>query len=152
VSPITPNRLERPVEKRQLRIWPEHRIIRITPRVIVSRVSTIDISWADRKLEKACSAEASGMRRWGADQWKILKRRLASLRASQALKDMAGVPGHCHRLTEDRRGAYAITLNGPYRLIFEPDHEPLPLMADGLVDEALVTRVRVLEVVDYHGD
>lgn len=92
------------------------------------------------------------MRRWGADQWKILKRRLASLRAAPTLKDMAGVPGHCHRLTEDRRGAYAIALNGPYRLLFEPDHEPLPLLAGGLIDEALVTRVRVLEVVDYHGD
>lgn len=39
---------------------------------------------------------------------------------------------------------------GQYRLIFEPDHEPLPELLDGGVDRAKVTKILIREVVDYH--
>ena len=37
----------------------------------------INIEFADRKLERVCSDERSGQRRWGAN-WKMIKARLAS--------------------------------------------------------------------------
>lgn len=112
----------------------------------------VDIAWSDRKLAKACASDSQGQRKWGADQWRLLKRRLASLEAAPTLKDMDGVPGRCHPLRADRRNEFAVTLWGAYRLIFVPDHNPMPTLADGGIDRAHVTRILITEVVDYHGD
>ena len=51
----------------------------------------------------------------------------------------------------ERRGQYALDLRGAYRLVFVPDHDPIPNLPGGGVDEALVTKVLITEVVDYHG-
>ena len=112
----------------------------------------INIIWAERKLEKSCSEEKQGKRRWGSDKWPLLRRRLASLAAAPTLMDMDGVPGKCHPLTADRRGEFAVHLWSSYRLVFEPDHDPLPRLPDGSLDRSLVTHIRIKEVVDYHGD
>jgi toxin HigB-1 len=111
----------------------------------------IDISWSDRKLEKSCASDKSGQRRWGADDWKLMRRRLASLIAAPTLKAMDGVPGKCHPLRADRDGQFALHLWGAYRLVFAPDHDPVPLLDDGGIDTSLVTRVVIAEVIDYHG-
>lgn len=76
---------------------------------------------------------------------------MASLRAAPSLADMKGVPGNCHPLTADRKGQFAVDLRGPYRLIFTPDHDPVPRLDDDGIDEAAVTRIRIEEVEDYHG-
>jgi proteic killer suppression protein len=111
----------------------------------------IDISWSDRKLEKSCASEKSGQRRFGADDWKLMKRRLASLIAAPTLKAMDGVPGRCHPLGADRNGQFAVHLGGAQRLVFAPDHDPTPLLDDGGIDTSQVTRIVITEVVDYHG-
>ena len=41
-------------------------------------------------------------------------------------------------------------LDHPYRLIFKPDHQPLPRKDDGGLDWDQVTKVLVTEVVDTH--
>lgn len=64
---------------------------------------------------------------------------------------MDGVPGACHQLHGDRAGDFAVNLWGAYRLVFVPDHDPSPLLADGGIDRAKVTRILIKEVVDYHG-
>jgi proteic killer suppression protein len=111
----------------------------------------IDIEWSDHKLQKSCASDRKGRRTWGAEQWKVLKRRLAALEAAPTLADMAGVPGNLHQLSADRAGEFALDLRGSYRLVFAPDHDPLPQLADGGIDRGLVTKVRISEVVDYHG-
>lgn len=109
------------------------------------------MSWSSRKLERSCSDDRQGAKAWGPEQWKVLKRRLASLLAAPTLADMSGVPGNCHVLTSDRAGEVAIDLRGPYRLIFEPEHDPIPVLADGGIDFSAVTRIRIKEVDNYHG-
>jgi len=113
---------------------------------------TIEISWADHKLEKSCLTDKEGQRRWGPDNWKLMKKRLASLAAAPTLEAMVGVPGRCHQLRGDRRGQFALHLWGQYRLVFVPDHDPIPLVEDGGIDQGRVTRILITEVVDYHGD
>jgi proteic killer suppression protein len=66
------------------------------------------------------------------------------------LADVRGTPGRFHRLGANRAGQNALDLRGPARLIFEPDHDPLPELPAGGLDEAQVTAVRIVEVVDYH--
>ena len=118
----------------------------------MSRSRTIDIAWDDHKLEKSCASDKAGQRRWGSDHWKLMRRRLASLGAAPTLAAMDGVPGQCHQLTGDRNGEFALHLWGQFRLIFVPDHEPIPALDDGGIDRALVTKILITEVVDYHGD
>jgi proteic killer suppression protein len=102
-------------------------------------------------LEKACSDDRRGTKRWGADHWSLLKRRLATLTAAPTLQDVEGAPGRCHQLRADRAGEFAVNLWSSYRLVFEPDHNPLPLRDDGGIDRARVTKIVIKEVVDYHG-
>jgi proteic killer suppression protein len=103
-------------------------------------------------LEKRCASDKQGRRKFGADHWRILQRRLASLLAAPTLKDMDGVPGRCHALGADRHGQFAVSLWGSYRLVFVPDHNPIPTLPDGGIDIASVTKISITEVVDYHGD
>jgi proteic killer suppression protein len=103
-------------------------------------------------LEKACSDDRQGTKRWGADHWSLLKRRLAALLAAPTLQDMEGVPGNCHQLGVNRAGEFAVSLWGPYRLIFEANHDPLPKLRDGGIDRTQVTKIMIKEVVDYHGE
>jgi proteic killer suppression protein len=103
-------------------------------------------------LEKSCSDDRQGTKKWGAEQWKVLKVRLVSLRAAPTLADMEGVPGKCHQLHADRSGQFALDLRGPYRLIFEPNHEPIPQLEDGGIDTAEVINIRIEEVDNYHGN
>lgn len=110
----------------------------------------IDISWLDRKLQKACSSDKEGKRTFGAEQWKVLRRRLASLEAAPTLADMAGVPGNCHQLSADRAEQFALDLRGPYELIVQPNHDPMPRLDDGGIDRSLVTKIAITEIVDYH--
>lgn len=112
----------------------------------------IEISWSSRKLEKTCSDDRQGSKHWGADHWKLLKRRLASLLGAPALADMDNAPGNCHQLTVDRSGDFAVHLWASYRLIFAPNHDPIPALDDGGVDKAKVTHITIKEVVDYHGN
>jgi toxin HigB-1 len=111
----------------------------------------INISWSDRKLEKSCASDKTAQRQFGADNWKLLRRRLASLKAAVTLTDMQNVPGNCHPLSADRDGYFALNLWGQYRLIFKPDHEPVPVLDDGGIDRSRVTSIVITEVVDYHG-
>jgi proteic killer suppression protein len=120
--------------------------------VKLSRRPVIEISWSSRKLEKVCTDDRQGNKHWGADNWKILRRRLASLVGAPTLADMTGVPGNCHALHGDRSGEFALSLWSSYRLIFQPAHDPLPTTEDGSVNRALVTKIEIKEVVDYHGN
>ena len=118
----------------------------------MSRRPVIEISWSSRKLEKACTDDRQGKKHWGADNWKLFKRRLAALLGAPTLADMTGVPGNCHQLRGDRTAEFAISLWGSYRLIFQPDHNPVPTLKDGGIDKALVTKIEIKEVADYHGN
>jgi toxin HigB-1 len=118
----------------------------------VSRRTVIEISWSSRRLEKVCADDRQGQRHWGADNWKILKRRLAALLGAPTLADMENAPGNCHQLSADRAGDFAISLWGSYRLVFQPDHNPVPTLKDGGIDTTLITKIEIKEVVDYHGN
>jgi len=112
----------------------------------------MEMSWADKDLERDCFEDRRGLRRFGADAWKLLKRRLATLLAAPTLEDMSGLPGNCHALVGDRAGEFAVSVGAARRLIFVPDDDPLPTLPDGGLDRRSITKIRVTEVVDYHDD
>ena len=59
-------------------------------------------------------------------------------------------PERRHMLRGERMGQYAVDLVHPHRLVFVPDHDPIPRREDGGVNLDEVTAVTIIEVVDYH--
>lgn len=74
------------------------------------------------------------------------------LEGATSLEELRNAPGHFHELHADRRGQFAASLDGPYRLIFEPviAAEEKEIHAKGFV-WSRITHVRVLSIEDYHG-
>lgn len=92
-------------------------------------------------------------RRWGAENARKIRQRLEDLAAFACLADVPGWPPfRCHPLKGQRQGQYAVDVKHPFRLVFEPDHDPLPRLEDGGLDLRRVTAIQVLSVEDYHGD
>jgi proteic killer suppression protein len=59
-------------------------------------------------------------------------------------------PERRHELTGKRKGTFAVDLKHPFRLIFKPNHEPVPVKKDGGIDLSKVTAITILGVEDYH--
>ena len=77
--------------------------------------------------------------------------RLAVLKNARTLADVPSTPPErCHPLHGKREGQYAVDLVHPRRLVFKPNHEPVPKMDDGGIDLEKVTSIIVTEVIDYH--
>jgi len=51
-----------------------------------------------------------------------------------------------------RRSEFSVTLHANWRLVFRPNHNPLPQLKDGGLDLSAVTSIELIEVVDYHGN
>ena len=111
----------------------------------------MEIHFVSRKMQKLCNSEKEMRGRFGPRNAKRLQQRLAELAAAESLDDVARVPPtRCHELGQDRKGQLAVDLVHPWRLVFEPDHDPLPTKEDGGLDWKQVTRILVIEVGDYH--
>ena len=77
--------------------------------------------------------------------------RLAFLKNAKTLAQVpTRPPNRRHQLTGDRDEQYAVNLVHPYRMIFKPNHDPLPRKEDGGIDLHRVTAITIMEVVDYH--
>jgi proteic killer suppression protein len=111
----------------------------------------IDITWLNHKMAQCRSSEQAGQRMFGRERWSKLKVRIALLETAPSLAHLRGAPGKWHPLGADRTGQWSARLDGNYRLIIVPDHEPMPLLPDGGLDAARVTKVKIVGVVDYHG-
>jgi len=90
------------------------------------------------------------VRRHNLQRAKLIRRRLDDLRAARTLEVMRNLPGRCHELKGDRAGQLSIDLDGPYRLLFMPAHNPLPNKPDGGLDWAQITVVLLVGVVNTH--
>lgn len=111
----------------------------------------MEIRFAKSKLQKLCNNFKKLRGEFGPKCAKKIARRLAELEAAESLEDLRSLPQcRCHELTGDFDGCLAVDLEHPFRLIFQPDHNPPPRdRNDGLV-WAEVTHVLILEVTDYH--
>ena len=45
---------------------------------------------------------------------------------------------------------FALDISKNYRLVFEPNHKPLPKNKDGGLDLTRITSIKILRVEDYH--
>jgi len=111
----------------------------------------MNIIFKSRGLEKECNQQDLLLRRHGAKRAMLIRRRLDELKAAQTLDIMRFLPpARCHELKAGRAGELSVDLDHPYRLIFKPDHNPLPTKPDGGLDWTQVTSIRILGVEDTH--
>jgi proteic killer suppression protein len=108
----------------------------------------MDRSFATARLKRLCEQQAAATREFGPDSARRLRARLSDIEAADNVTEL--VAGHPHPLSRDRQGQFAVSLTGGHRLVFAPDHEPVPVTEDGTVDWANVRRVRIVFIGDYH--
>lgn len=71
--------------------------------------------------------------------------------AADSLADIQRIPPpRCHELTGDRDGQLSVDLKHPFRLIFVPANEPIPVKDDGGLDWNEVTEIEITEITDTH--
>jgi len=109
----------------------------------------MDIIFGSSRLRKACCNSKDGVRHFGATRAKLVRRRLDDLRAADNLAEMRKVGG-CHELKRSRKFQLAVRLDGGFRLVFVPGHNPIPTKPDGGLDWTQVTIVKIIGVEDYH--
>lgn len=111
----------------------------------------MEVVFKSNKLRKKCNSLKEAQKKWGTRQGVLILRRLNEMMAAVNLRDLKLVHPRCHDLKGSRGGQWSVDLVHPYRLLFEPANEPLPLLKDGGLDISQVTIVRILEVQDTHG-
>jgi proteic killer suppression protein len=112
----------------------------------------LEVYFATKALEKRLGSEKARVRAFGSDTARRIRLRIDQLVSSPTLEEMRGFGGRCHELTGDRADQLAVWVTANLRLVFEPADDPVPKRAGGDLDWDHVTAVRILEVVDYHGD
>jgi len=112
----------------------------------------VDIYFKYKKLQKACNFEKESIKEWGPRLAGKVHLRLAELKAANSLSDISHLPPpRLHGLTGGRDGQFAVDLQNPFRLVFEPANDPVPLDCMGGIDKSRVTAILIIEVEDYHG-
>lgn len=114
----------------------------------------MDFGFATEKLQKRFNEKRAMVRAFGPQRAKRLQIVLAALRAAPNLAVFAppySPPHRCHELTGNHRGKLTLDLDGPYRLLFAPLHDPLPERPEGGLDWRRVTAIKLYGVEDTHG-
>lgn len=110
----------------------------------------MDIKFKRNNLEKYANHDRLGSKKLGQKRFKEFKKRLDQLKASKTLEDVRHQPGCFHELTRDRKGQWACNLDQPYRLIFKPQENPIPIDDDGKYIWVEIKAVEIIEIIDYH--
>lgn len=110
----------------------------------------MELSFKSNKLEKQLTNPKYVAKAFGQLARKI-DQRVEDLKAAETLEVMRMIPAtRCHELKGDKKGELAVNVSGNYRLIFEPEHDPIPKKDDGGLDWNEVTAIKILRVEDYH--
>ena len=111
----------------------------------------MDISLKTRRLQKIFNSDKELQKSYGTPMARKIQRRMAVLKNAPNLSCVPTTPSmRLHQLTGDRELQFAIDLAQPHRLVFAPNHEPMPTREDGGLDRSRITAIVILEIVDYH--
>jgi len=110
----------------------------------------VEIFFKDRKLKKLFDDPKELYRAYVILTRKIDQRK-EELKAADTLEDIRKIiAARCHELEGNWKGYLAVNVSVNYRLIFKPEHDPLPFKEDGGLDWQQVTAIRIVKIEDYH--
>ena len=102
-------------------------------------------------LAKAFSSQKALCKKYGAENGKVIMRRMAMLMAAPNLAMVPHLPPEKrHELEGGRKGTFGVWIKHPFRIVFVPYHNPLPRKPDGGLDLNQITSIMILSVEDYH--
>jgi proteic killer suppression protein len=111
----------------------------------------VTIAFKTSRLKKIFNSNKALVREYGEKDAHRIALRMAVLANAPNLATVPiSKPERCHPLKGDRQGEFAMDLIHPRRLIFCPDHDPIPRKEDGEIDLCRITAVKIVEVEDYH--
>ncbi len=110
----------------------------------------MNITFANKKLEKYANNDRLAVRKLGKRRAELFKRRLDELLAAENYTDLHFLAGNYHILKNNRKGQWSCDLDQPYRLVFQPTEKPIPTNKDGLYILIEITKVDIIEIINYH--
>jgi proteic killer suppression protein len=110
----------------------------------------LTITFTDKKLEKLSANYNKCRQQIGNRMAKLLVTRLNALRDANTLEDLRNMPGRFHELIGERKGQWSCDLEHPFRLVFKPHENPIPVNGHGQYIWFEISGVEVIEIVDYH--
>ena len=111
----------------------------------------MEVSFRTSRLHRLFHNESDLIRTFGNRRAQSIMARLVVLRQRATLSQVSTTPPERrHQLTGNRDEQYAVDIDRQYRLVFMPDHDPIPRRTDGGVDTDRVTAVVITEVIGYH--
>lgn len=110
----------------------------------------MEVGFKKRKLAEVLGSDKEMRKKYGR-MAKVLRNRLVVLKAAPSLAAVpTDRPVRRHLLKGNRAGQFAVDLLHPCRLVFKPNHAPIPRLQDGGIDTERVTAITIIDVVDYH--
>ena len=111
----------------------------------------MEVSFANAGLKRLFDDETRIIRQYGERRARLLLARLTILENAATLSDVSSrPPERRHQLTGNRDEQFAVSIDQQYRLVFEPDHDPMPRRPDGGIDIDHVTAIVIVAATDYH--
>ncbi|NTW84471.1 MAG: killer suppression protein HigA [Chlorobiaceae bacterium] len=109
------------------------------------------LRFSSRKLEKSVESFSAIKKHYGS-RAKQVDQRLDDLKVVDCLAQIYAIlSANCHELSGRRAGEFAVSISRNHRIIFIPDHDPVPRKDDGGIDLNLVDRIVITAIgEDYH--
>ena len=104
----------------------------------------------NKKLRKILENKNEIRKKYGTEMADKIMQRIDDMKCVENLKILMKLPGKHHPLTGDRKGQFACDLVQPYRLIYRPGNDPLPIDDNGNLIYSEIIIIEILEIIDYH--
>jgi len=111
----------------------------------------MEISYKSHRLARTVKDLSSIAKAYGT-RAKLVNKRLKELKSAKDLSDFKYLPqANCHELNNNRKGELAIDISANHRIIFIPNHEPIPQNDDGGMDWSSINSITITVIgEDYH--
>jgi len=110
----------------------------------------VTIALRSSKLRKLANSDKEAIKKLGQQGARKLRARLDELDSVTTLEEMRFLPAaRCHELKGDLKGSLAVVLHGGWRIVFAPDHQPIPTKADGGLDWKCIDAIQITNITDY---
>lgn len=117
---------------------------------MIIAIFAVEISYKTRKIEKQLTNPKERVKSFGKLANKVIQR-LEELANVDNLAIMKTLPAaNCHELRGNRKGELAVDISRNYRMIFEPNHDPIPKKEDGGLNWEDITKIQITKIEDYH--
>ncbi|MBL1148453.1 MAG: killer suppression protein HigA [Pseudomonadota bacterium] len=112
----------------------------------------MDVNFKSKKLKKVCESMKELQKNFGRQCARKIARRLEVLVSADNLEHVPHTPPErCHQLTQDKDELFAVDVEKQWRIIFIPDHNPIPRKKDGGIDKEKITSIVITDICeDYH--